>query len=76
MRAILSLSFGGKGEKIGRSPKLFCMTPFPFFLSPRPHPNTVVETSFKVNVGNMPPPSLPPRLLPRAFLERRGREKG
>ena len=31
MRAILSLSFGGKGEKIGRSPKLFCMTPFPFF---------------------------------------------
>ena len=41
---------------------------FPFLpLSPRPHPNTVVETSFKVNVGNMPPPSLPPACCPVLF---------
>ena len=50
---------------------------FPFLpLSPHPHPNTVVETSFKVNVGNMPSPSLLPRFVAPCFSGEGGREKG
>ncbi len=59
---------GGKGGENWPLSQTFLHDSFPFLpLSPRPHPNTVVETSFKVNVGNMPPPSLPPACCPVLF---------
>ncbi len=64
---------GGKGGENWPLSQTFLHDSFPFL--PRPHPNTVVETSFKVNVGNMPPPSLPPACCPVLFW-REGREKG